>query len=157
MYATDDYPYGFESGDFDGPAFFEGLRDLWGSGVSIDGCAPSVADDTNARAQWARLERLSSTPGAIGAQFEMGRHLDVRAVLPSVQVPVLMLHAENDPMRAGTAQYVAEHVADGRVVELRGYDHYPWFNDTTELAGQLEEFFTGVRTSTDVERVLTTV
>src|SRR5262249_31712030 len=68
-----------------------------------------------------------------------------------------MLHAENDPMRAGTAQYVAEHVADGRVVELRGYDHYPWFNDTTELAGQLEEFFTGVRTSTDVERVLTTV
>jgi class 3 adenylate cyclase len=84
--------------------------------------------------------------------------IDVRAVLPSIHVPALVLHRRGDRVvnwRAG--QDLAERIPGARYVELPGLDHLPWAGDTDAVLGEIEEFLTGARTAPEPDRVLATV
>jgi class 3 adenylate cyclase len=90
--------------------------------------------------------------------FEMFLDIDVRAVLPTIHVPTLVLHRRGDRVvnrRAG--QELAAHIPGARYVELPGIDHLPWAGDADAVLGEIEEFLTGTRSLPESDRVLATV
>ena len=87
----------------------------------------------------------------------MNGEIDVRAVLPAISVPTLVLHRTGDqvvPIAAG--RYMASQIPGARFVALEGRDHIP-FEGQEELVGEIEEFLTGVRRAVVTDRVLATV
>jgi pimeloyl-ACP methyl ester carboxylesterase len=120
--------------------------------------APSLADDPEAVEFTARMERSAASPGMVQQIFEMFLDIDVRAILPTIHVPTLVLHRRADRVvnwRAG--KELAAQIPGARYVELPGMDHLPWAGDTEAVLGEIEEFLTGTRSVPEPERVLATV
>jgi len=137
------------------------LETRWGQGVLVPFNAPSRQDD-QAFVQWfGRLERASSSPGAILALLRANYEIDVRHVLPAIQAPTLILHRVGDkavPVEAG--RYLAQHIRGAKYVELPGDDHLLQAYDPATLdllTDEIEEFITGSRSSPEPDRVLVTV
>jgi DNA-binding SARP family transcriptional activator/pimeloyl-ACP methyl ester carboxylesterase len=83
-------------------AMFASLLEIaqrrWGQGASIDWFLPSRADSSHARRLFARFERMSITPSAFLRIVRMVREIDVRAVLPAIHVPTLVIQRLDDRM-----------------------------------------------------------
>ena len=73
----------------------------WGDGIRGSAIAPSLADDPDFVEWFGALERLTAGPGVIRRQIELSNETDVRAILPQVRVPTLVVS------RPGTAFYEA--------------------------------------------------
>jgi class 3 adenylate cyclase len=130
----------------------------WGSGVFLPQVAPSRLADEPFRRWWGKYERLSHGPGNALAYFRMNAQIDVRAILPTIQVPTLVLQRRGDVYRdRGHAGYLAEHIPGAKLVELEGVDHLPYLGDADAILDELEEFLTGVRPPPERDRVLATV
>ena len=69
---------------------------LWGTGAMIKTASPSEAMNPDAVAMVAKFERLSASPGAIKACSLLNAQIDVRSILPTIQVPTLVLHRRGD-------------------------------------------------------------
>jgi pimeloyl-ACP methyl ester carboxylesterase/plasmid stabilization system protein ParE len=120
--------------------------------------APSFADDPQARELAARQERSAASPAMVQQIFEMFLGIDVRAILPTIKVPTLVVHRRGDRVvnrRAG--EELAAQIPGARYVELEGIDHLPWAGDSDAVLGEVEEFLTGVRSVPEPDRVLSTV
>jgi pimeloyl-ACP methyl ester carboxylesterase len=154
-----DYPWG-------SPA--EALRESaeefivphWGQNAEgmVELFAPSLADDPEAAEFTARMERTAASPAMIEQLFEMFLDIDVRAILPTIHVPTLVIHRRGDRVvnwRAG--KELADQIPGARYVELPGIDHLPWAGDSEAVLGEVEEFLTGARSVPEPDRVLATV
>jgi pimeloyl-ACP methyl ester carboxylesterase len=120
--------------------------------------APSFAGDPQAIEFTARMERSAASPAMVQQIFEMFLDIDVRAILPTIRVPTLVLHRRGDRVvnrRAG--EYLAKQIQGARHVELPGIDHLPWAGDADAVLGEIEEFLTGARSVPEPDRVLATV
>ena len=120
--------------------------------------SPSLADDPQAVEWTARMERTAASPAMVQQIFEMFLDIDVRALLPTIRVPTLVIHRRGDRVvnrRAG--QELASQIPNARYVELPGIDHVPWAGDTEAVVGEAEEFLTGARSVPEPDRVLATV
>jgi class 3 adenylate cyclase len=130
----------------------------WGSGVFLAQMAPSRLADEPFRRWWGKYERLSHGPGNALAYFRMNALIDVRAILPSIQVPTLVLQRRDDVYRdPGHARYLAEQIPGAKLVELDGIDHLPYLGDADAILDEVQEFLTGVRPPPERDRVLATV
>jgi DNA-binding NarL/FixJ family response regulator len=70
--------------------------------------------------------------------------LDIRDVLPRINVPTLILHRTDDTwIDVGHARYMAQHIPNATFVELPGSEHRPWLGDVDAIADQVEIFLTG--------------
>jgi class 3 adenylate cyclase/alpha-beta hydrolase superfamily lysophospholipase len=132
----------------------------WGNGGLIKAVVPSLAENPDAVSKFAKFERLSASPGAYKAIVLLNMLIDVRAILPTVRVPTLVLHRRNDalvPVEWG--RDLAARIPDAKFVEYPGSDHAYCFGDVEGMLGDIEEFVTGHRESpsADLERVLATV
>jgi pimeloyl-ACP methyl ester carboxylesterase len=132
----------------------------WGTGEMMKTVIPSQAASQHAVSQFAKLERLSASPGAVRAIGLLNAQIDIRPILPSVQVPTLVLHRRTDarvPIEVG--RNLAAQIPDAGFIEYSDGDHAFWSGDSQALLGDIEEFVTGHRdsASTDLERVLATV
>ncbi|HEX3480450.1 MAG TPA: alpha/beta fold hydrolase [Kofleriaceae bacterium] len=117
------------------------IRKAWGEPVLLDRLAPSMANDPAFRRQWAGYLRAAAGPRAALAHHRAGAALDVRAVLPAIRVPALVLHREQDaavPIAAGRA--AAGQIPGARFVALAGSDHLPFVGDGGELAEEVRGF-----------------
>ena len=72
------------------------VRGAWGTGEFFEKTAPSAAGDPWLRAEFTRYERLSASPASARAFAREVFAMDVRDVLPAVDVPTLVLHATGD-------------------------------------------------------------
>src|SRR3989449_5184152 len=135
----------------------EAAVESWGTGTSLGLFSASRAQDKEAQTLWAKVERLSASPGGMRSLIRLIHEVDVRCVLPTVKVPTLVLHAEGDIFPLEISKYLAEHIPGARWVELKGVDHYPWFGSVDSLVAEIEEFLTGVRPLPEFDRVLATV
>ncbi len=73
-----------------------------------------------------------------------GALVDVRPLLPTLTVPTLVLHREeNRYIQVGAGRYLAEHVHGAKYVELPGNDHWFFVGDVDALLDAVEEFLTG--------------
>ena len=133
---------------------------LWGTGAMIKTARPSQAMNPDTVALFAKFERLSASPGAIKAISLLNAQIDVRSILPTIQVPTLVLHRRGDvqvPIELG--RDLAARIPNAKFIEYAGDDHLFWYGETESLLGDIEEFVTGHRdgSSVDLERVLATV
>jgi pimeloyl-ACP methyl ester carboxylesterase len=88
-----DYPHGCDE------AFAEMYRifdEGWGTGESLRVFAQSMADDEFVREPFGRMERLAGSPATMRSLLDTLVGMDVRAVLPTISVPTLVLHATDD-------------------------------------------------------------
>ena len=132
----------------------------WGSGGLMKGVIPSLAENQDAVSRFAKFERLSASPGAYKAIALLNMLIDVRAILPTVRVPTLVLHRRSDalvPVEWG--RDLAMQIPDAKFIEYPGSGHAYCFGDVEGMLGDIEEFITGHResSSADLERVLATV
>ncbi len=133
---------------------------LWGSGAVLSTFLPKDERTPERRELAARFESRSASPGAMVALTRMNMQIDVRAILPSISVPTIVVHASGDriiPVESG--RYLAAHIPDARLVEFEMRNHLslephwidPWYDDYIELV-------TGIRPAGPVvDRVLSTV
>jgi class 3 adenylate cyclase len=120
--------------------------------------APSQADDPDARAFAARMERASASPGMLASLGQMFIEIDVRDVVPTVQVPTLVLHRRFDHLvNVRHGRWLADHLPNAKLVELAGGDHLPWGEGAEELIDEVQEFLTGTRYTPEPDRILATV
>ncbi len=134
------------------------LEPRWGTGVGLSLWAPSVAHDPAARAFFARLQRLASSPGAAMALMTSYNGMDVRAALELVHAPTLVLHRAGDRMvDVRNGRYLADHISGARFVEIEGRDHFYWTEHVDVILDEAEEFLTGTRSAPESDRVLATV
>jgi class 3 adenylate cyclase len=132
--------------------------DGWGSGKSLAVLAPSLARDPNFRQWWGKFERHSVRPGMVEPIFEAINQLDVRAVLPAIRVPSLIMHRREDRLiDVANARYLAASIPRARYVELDGEDHIYFAGDQDAVLDEIEEFVTGSRGTHDPDHVLATV
>jgi len=130
---------------------------LYGGAV-VEIIAPSLADDPLARALFARLQRYAASPAMLQQMFAMFLDIDVRAVLPTIDVPTLVLHRRGDrAVNYQASKWMATQIPGAQYVELEGIDHAAYAGDFDALVDEIEEFLTGVRRATEVDRVLATV
>jgi class 3 adenylate cyclase len=154
--AADDYPIGIPPERAD--AIISRVEDTWGTAEPINTAIPSRAGDERFRRWAARLQRSMASPRAVHHFLRALFDVDVRALLPLVQAPTLVLHRRDFallPIEHG--RYLAEHIPNARLVVLPGADG-PLTWETPELTlDYVEEFLTGVRGTAPTARVLATV
>jgi pimeloyl-ACP methyl ester carboxylesterase len=151
-----DHPYGKSAPEQQ--AFFDRFVAEMGTGKNLDLQGPSGLDDPRFRQWWARFERLVATPTGYRELATIFRDLDIRAVLPAIQAPTLVLQRVGDRIvPVDQARYLARTIRGARLVELPGDDHIPFLGDPDAIVDEIEELLTGARHVPEVDRVLTTV
>jgi class 3 adenylate cyclase len=84
--------------------------------------------------------------------------IDVRPVLPTIDVPTIVLHRRGDmTVNRRAAEWMAGQIPGATYVELSGTDHLPFAGDSDALLDEIEEFLTGARRTAEIDRVLATV
>jgi pimeloyl-ACP methyl ester carboxylesterase len=155
FFAADDYPSGYDREVYEELAAT--MVAAWGTGAALEMIAPSIAGDERVRTWWAGYERLAASPGVAAALLRLALDVDVRAVLPLISSPTLILHRSEDVFSSvGHARYLAEHIADAKLVELAGKDHPFFLGDVDAVLDAVEEFITGAAPTPRRDRVLAT-
>jgi class 3 adenylate cyclase len=153
---SEDWPWGESTWD----EFAVGMStidDWWGEGDQFWQISPSTQGDEAVRRWWSRVQTNAMNPSAAVEFMRMGHAIDVRQILPAVNVPTLVVHRTEDPVcHVENGRYVARHVRGATYVELPGNDHAPWVNGDDILA-EIREFLTGAREPAEPDRVLATV
>jgi pimeloyl-ACP methyl ester carboxylesterase len=148
-----DYPHGNEASFAE---LYRILDEAWGTGESLRVYAPSLLGKPAIREWWGRVERTAGSPHSVRAVLDTFVGLDVRAVLPTISVPTLVLHGTDDsttPIAAG--RWLADHIRGARFVELPG-EHITAYVGG-RFADEVESFLTGRRHPVATDRVLSTV
>jgi class 3 adenylate cyclase len=122
--------------------------------------SPSATEEE--RRGFARVIRLSVSPGSAAAYLRMNLDVDICHVLPLIRVPTLVMQrADIGPMDTRNGRYLAEHIPGARLVELPGRDFAPQVGDTDRLFAELESFLEevveGQPWEAEPDRVLATV
>jgi DNA-binding SARP family transcriptional activator/pimeloyl-ACP methyl ester carboxylesterase len=151
--AADDYPCGLGSAAMV-EAFEQLSRHGWGTGASVDWYAPSLAGSARTRQRLARWERMSVSPSSLMRMIRMCYAVDVRAVLPAVRVPVLIIQRLDDRITPPChGRYLADHLPSPRYFEQPG-SHLLWVGDTDSMFEHIDELLTGSGQHARSERVL---
>jgi pimeloyl-ACP methyl ester carboxylesterase len=122
--------------------------DRWGSDEWCEDrmklFAPSLEYTSELKDWWTRYIRLSASPGAGYALVKANMELDVRHVLPTIRVPTLVVHVQDEkvfPLDAG--RYIAEKVPGAELVVVPG-DAHAWFVETERVTAEVERFLMGI-------------
>jgi pimeloyl-ACP methyl ester carboxylesterase len=71
---------------------------IWGTGEIEHVLNPDTPWNEEIRATWARLERMAASPGTAALMMPLVSEMDVRALLPAVRVPTLVVQHADDPV-----------------------------------------------------------
>ena len=114
-------------------------------------------DDPAALEWWRRLRRAVGSPTERYASSRMNRLIDVRHVLPSLHLPVLVLVREDDPVAPlEMVRAYADRIPDAQLEVLPGQGHL--MSDIWEdWAAAVERFLTGETRALPTQRFLTTL
>ncbi len=161
-----DYPFSVPGGadDAESTAFFERRERLWGTKelakeYMAESFAPKLVDDEPTVAWLADYMRNAASPGAVAAFSAMNRSIDVRAALPAIHVPTLVMARDDDPdFVPGETRWIADQIRGARFVSFPGDEHYIFLGDQDALLSEIERFVAEVRgQEADLDRVLSTV
>lgn len=126
--------------------------------IDLKRWAPSVAHDDEFRDWLGEVRHYGASPGAARELMEVIDMIDVRAALPAIRAPALVLHSGDDAtISSAMGRVIADAIPGATFVELPGADHLPWTGDTEALIGEIEQFLTGHKTPESAGRVLATI
>jgi class 3 adenylate cyclase/pimeloyl-ACP methyl ester carboxylesterase len=153
------YPKGLDQAQIDQMA--DAILGTWGSGADLDLIAPSAAADDNFRRWYAQAQRLSASPATAAAMARQWYEVDVRSVLPTIQVPTLVIARTGNPVfpmfPAYHTRYLADHIAGAKYLEFPDADLLYFVGHADQVLDAIEEFVTGLRPLPSPDRFLGTV
>lgn len=154
--AASDFPIGVDQDAIE--QFSDMISSQWGGPLDIDRRAPTLATDARFCNWWARFLRSSASPAAVRALHRANALIDVRAVLPTVQVPTLILHAIRDQViPVAASRYMADHIPGATLVEIDAEDHLPFGDCSERVIEEIEKFLTGKHEVSEIDRIISTV
>lgn len=123
-------------------------RTEWGSGAVAQALMPSVRSTR----LLAMVERMSASPGMARVALGSLVSLDVRPILPTISVPTLVIHADDEVVPVQCGRYLAAHIPGAQYLEVKGSDHAPWLADPDRILAVAEEFLTGSQSAPSMGR-----
>ncbi len=136
----------------------EAMAAMWGTGEFQHLVNPDMPWNEEIRAGWARMERLAASPTTVVLMLELVQEMNVRAVLPTVRVPTLVVQHADDPLIVpAMGKSVADDIAGAKYVELPGRNMYHFVEPWRESFQAISEFLTGHQADMVDDRVLATV
>jgi class 3 adenylate cyclase/pimeloyl-ACP methyl ester carboxylesterase len=130
----------------------------WGTGEWHRAMNPDMPWNEEIRATWARHDRLAASPATFALMMPLAAELNVRAVLPTVRVPTLVIQHTDDPLiPPAMGKDVADHIPGAKYVELPGRNLYPFVEPWRASFQEIAEFLTGHQAEVPDDRVLATV
>jgi class 3 adenylate cyclase len=138
--------------------FIAAMVGSWGTGEGQHAWNPDMPWNEEIRASWARHERLAASPKTVSLMMPLVAEMDVRAVLPAVGVPTLVVqHADDFFIAPPAGREVADSISGAKYFEVPGRNmwHFvePWRSSFQEIA----EFLTGHQANVPDDQVLATV
>jgi class 3 adenylate cyclase/pimeloyl-ACP methyl ester carboxylesterase len=132
---------------------------MWGTGEFQHVTNPDMPWNEEIRAAWARMERLAASPGTFRLMMPLTAELNVRAVLPTIRVPTLVVqHTDDQFIPPMHGKYIADHISGAKYVELPGRNMYhvvePGWRPSFQ---EVHAFLTGHEAQIADDRVLATV
>jgi pimeloyl-ACP methyl ester carboxylesterase/class 3 adenylate cyclase len=153
---TPGYPFGPTPEQHE--AWLAKIASDWGSPIGLEVRAPTLADDLVFRQWWAHYLRASCSPAAALALTKANGQIDIRHILPSIQVPTLILHASGDRVvEIGHAHYLVEHIPGAKLILIDSEDHLPFASGSAAIVSSIREFITGHRHEHQSDTVLSTI
>jgi class 3 adenylate cyclase/pimeloyl-ACP methyl ester carboxylesterase len=164
-----DYPLGTELEELEESSGYLRARGHWGDGTTAEHWVGDSWDPKATRALLARLERTNSSPNVAHEHFRLTFRVDVRAALPSVQAPVLVVArsgldvSPECPEPAGVGLPLSRWLAEQLGTECHavpGNWVYSWRDDyEDQVLDLVEEFLLGTAGAThaSLQRVLQTL
>jgi pimeloyl-ACP methyl ester carboxylesterase/DNA-binding CsgD family transcriptional regulator len=121
-------------------AIVAAVRAHWGLGSRLLSDLFLGDADPAEHERFARFQREATTAETAAALLRLVYRLDVRAHLPLVRSPVLVVHRRNDravPYRLG--RQVAAAIPGAAFVPLQGSAHFPWHDDADSVVRACRE------------------
>jgi pimeloyl-ACP methyl ester carboxylesterase/DNA-binding CsgD family transcriptional regulator len=106
----------------------------WGLGSRMLGDIFLGGADAAEQEHFARSQRESATAETAAALLRLVYRLDVRACLPLVRQPAMVVHRRDDravPYRLG--REVAAAIPGATFIPLQGISHFPWHGDVDSV------------------------
>jgi class 3 adenylate cyclase len=131
---------------------------MWGTGEYEHVINPDMPWNEEIRAAWARHERLAASPATVALIFPLLIETDVRAVLPTVRVPTLVVqHSDNPLIPPERGKDIADQIPGAKYVEVPGRNMYHFVEPWRESFQEIAQFLTGHQSDVADDRVLATV
>jgi class 3 adenylate cyclase len=156
-FAADDYPIGRPLSERD--ETLRTVRERWGDlerPYAIEHFGTLASDPELVRA-FARGQQLSSSRHAAVATIQVVNDSDIRAVLPLVQAPTLVVYPEWAGFFRDAGEYLAQHLPHATTFVPAGANTLDFTLGQEVLVDTVEEFVTGVRPVERTDRILATV
>jgi len=119
---------------------------------------PAWDTDEGFRRFSTNLARYAASPGGVRDLLETYASIDLRAVLPAISAPTLVLGRADDPLNPTPhSTYIADRIPGAHYVELPGTEPFLPSGDVDCVVDEIQEFVTGSRAAPDLDRVLATV
>jgi class 3 adenylate cyclase len=153
-----DYPHGVSPDEVAGRLENYTTSLLTGSRLDTIGFRePEDVGDADFRSWFLRARRRGTSPRVAQAIFDNWLRMDLRAVLPAVKVPTLVL-ARPDALQIPSAvRYVADNIAHASYAELSGDEGFAFLGDAEPIVREVEKFVTGTTVTPVSDRFLATV
>jgi pimeloyl-ACP methyl ester carboxylesterase len=153
------WPYGWGRGEWE--SYLTELRQGWGTREWVQQHVSVFAPDASSLTveHWTlAMFQLSANPATAEAVERLDMETDIRAVLPTIHVPALLLHRPGAPStQPEIVAHVAGQISGATVVALPGCDDPPYLGDVDAIVGEVEAFLTGERHGPAADRILSTV
>src|SRR5262245_56623566 len=119
---------------------------------------PSNPGDEPTTHAYGRAMRHAMSPAAALASNRMYMDTDVRAVLPLVQAPSLVIHDLHDPVEpVDEGRYITRQIPAAKLVETAGVNHSWWWS-FGQAVDEIDRFLSSLRDEEAAfDRVLATV
>jgi class 3 adenylate cyclase len=127
-----DYPIGVPPELAD--PFVAYVAEAWGKGEILGTMFISHAPDVTAAARiMSRFERNACTRQMAVEILRRNLEIDVRALLPGIAVPTLVMHNSGDPLiPVAVGRYLAENIGGAEYEEADGDYHCTWLSEEFE-------------------------
>ncbi len=120
---------------------FQRALNIWGKPEGVKLYAPSRANDSEYCDRFARYMRQVASPSAMRRLLTADAQIDVRAILPQIRKPTLVMHRRGDrPAAVANGRYFADHIPGAIYFEFPGDDHLPWIGDSGSLVDAIVHF-----------------
>ncbi len=135
-----DYPWA--PTDEERQEVYDMIENSWGGGeMNLADLAPSKANDKVFMDWLANYFRSGASPSAALVLTQMNTQVDIIDVLPSINVPTLMMQRVNDiDVKIEEGRFIAERIKRATFIEFSGDDHLFWAGNTKEVLDEMIPF-----------------
>ncbi len=154
---AEDYPWGFPAHDH-----ARIVSEMAAAGMTLEyltGAGAGIPPEQQAAVDFLfRYCRAAASPTQLAALERMNTDMDIRAILPSINVPALVMNrAQDDVVPIEAARQLADSIPDAKLIEFPGRGHLPFGADQDAILAAVQEFVTGERPTLHLDRILATV